>query len=115
MAKLQVSYCTPLYWLEPYSLYLWNPQDALPRQARDSISSTKIMISQIGMLFSATCVRSYYTHGGNASLPCGVTIAAAAAQAKAAGGGPEAGSVGLPLPTDEELIAFAKQTLGMLP
>jgi hypothetical protein len=44
-----------------------------------------------------------------------VTIAAAAALAKAAGGGPEAGSVGVPLPTDEELIAFAKQTLGMLP
>lgn len=56
---------------------------------------------------------SYYTAGGNASLPCGVTVAAAAAQAKAAGGGPEMGSQGLPLPTDDELIAFAKETLGM--
>eukprot|EP01043_Picozoa_sp_COSAG02_P023899 COSAG02_NODE_1290_length_13442_cov_6.479125_8_plen_145_part_00 len=56
---------------------------------------------------------SYYTPGGNASLPCGVTVAAAAAQAKYAGGGPEAGSVGLSLPTDAQLIAFAQETLGM--
>ena len=56
---------------------------------------------------------SYYTHGGNASLPCGISIADAAAKAKAAGGGPELGSVGLPLPTDAELVSFARQTLGM--
>jgi hypothetical protein len=57
---------------------------------------------------------SYYTPGGNASLPCGVTIAAAAAQAKAKGGGPELDSVALPLPSDAELITFARATLGMV-
>ena len=56
---------------------------------------------------------SYHTAHSNASLPCGVTVADAAARAAAAGGGPELGSAGLPLPSDAQLVAFAKQTLGM--
>jgi hypothetical protein len=36
-----------------------------------------------------------------------------AARAAAAGGGPEMGSKGLGLPTDDELISFARETLGM--
>ena len=56
---------------------------------------------------------NYHTAHGNASLPCGVTVADAAARAAAAGGGPELGSAGLPLPSDAQLVAFAKQTLGM--
>jgi len=55
----------------------------------------------------------YYTHHGTASLPCGVTVAAAAAAAKKNGGGPELGSSAMPLPTDDQLIAFAKETLQM--
>ena len=50
---------------------------------------------------------------GNATLPCGVSINTAAANAKASGGGPELGSRALPLPTDDELIKFAKATLRM--
>ena len=56
---------------------------------------------------------SYHTVDGNATLPCGVSINTAAANAKASGGGPELGSRALPLPTDDELIKFAKATLRM--
>lgn len=55
----------------------------------------------------------YYTHHGIASLPCGVTVAAAAAAAKLHGGGPELGSSAMTMPTDDQLIAFAKETLQM--
>ena len=50
----------------------------------------------------------YYTAGGNATLPCGVTIKEAAA----GGSGVEQGSSAHKLPTDAELIAFAQATLG---
>jgi hypothetical protein len=56
---------------------------------------------------------SYYMHDENASLSCGISIADAAAKAKTAGRGPELGSVGLPLPTDAELVSFTRQTPGM--
>jgi hypothetical protein len=52
---------------------------------------------------------SYFTPLGNASLPCGVTIKAAAA----GGSGVERGSRARTLPTDAHLIAMAKATLGM--
>ena len=49
----------------------------------------------------------YYTVHGNASLPCGVSIADAAA----GGSGVEKGSSAHMLPTDAELIVFAKALL----
>ena len=52
---------------------------------------------------------TYYTPLGNASLPCGVTIATAAGGAS----GVEAGSSAHALPTDAQLIAMARKTLGM--
>ena len=52
---------------------------------------------------------SYFTPRGNASLPCHVTIAAAAA----GGSGVEEGSTAQKLPTNDELVAMARKTLGM--
>ena len=53
----------------------------------------------------------YRTPAGNASLPCGVTVAAAAA----GNSGVERGSTAAPLPTDNELISMAREKLGMPP
>lgn len=52
---------------------------------------------------------SYYTPNGNASLPCGVSVAVAAAS----GTGVEAGSTAHRLPTDDQLISMARIVLGM--
>jgi hypothetical protein len=56
---------------------------------------------------------TYHTPLGNATLPCGVPVNDAAASAAAGGSGAELGSKALPMPSDDELIAFAKQILGM--
>lgn len=47
------------------------------------------------------------------TVSSGVTVKAAAAAAAKHGGGAELGSQAHALPTDEELIAFAKATLGI--
>jgi hypothetical protein len=52
---------------------------------------------------------TYYTTSGNASLPCGVTVADAAL----GGSGVERNSRMLALPTDAELVSMARATLGM--
>ena len=52
---------------------------------------------------------SYYTPNGNASLPCGISVAAAAAS----GTGVEEGSSAHRLPTDDQLVAMARLVLGM--
>lgn len=51
----------------------------------------------------------YYTVLGNASLPCGITVADAAA----GGSGVEANSSSHTLPTDAQLVAMARMTLKM--
>jgi hypothetical protein len=51
----------------------------------------------------------YMTPNGNASLPCGVSVAAAAAS----GTGVEAGSSAHRLPTDDQLVAMARKLLDM--
>ena len=52
---------------------------------------------------------TYYTHRGNATLPCGISVREAAA----GGSGVEQGSRALGLPTDAELVAMARSVLGM--
>jgi hypothetical protein len=52
---------------------------------------------------------TYMTPNGNASLPCEVTVAVAAAS----GTGVEEGSIARHLPTDDELVSMARKLLGM--
>lgn len=52
---------------------------------------------------------SYYTPNGNASLPCGISVA----QAATSKGGVEAGSTAHYLPTDDHLIEMARAVLEM--